>query len=274
MEFLRWLIKLLCSLFGKKESETVNQSEMSENENEIQEEQESETETEETNNIDTAMSKYSKIRVHVDDGHASTTPGKRSSYLCSGVLPALELYEWKSNREIGALIREGLEKEGFSVHTVTPESDVDVSLVERYKRANKDKAQYPDYSHLFLSVHSNAHGHGDAWTSARGWCIYTTKGQNNSDKLATCIYNRAAEIIPKLGSTLRKNTSDGDPDLEENFTVIYGANMPAVLTENLFYTNVEDTKILLSEEGKRAIAEIHVKGIMDYCDKYILKDAA
>lgn len=277
IEFLKELIKIILSLFSKKDDEnngTVVTEPTNGSETDLepaQQEQNNteETESQNTNNMEESV--YSKIRVHIDYGHASTTPGKRSSYLCSGVLPAIEVYEWKSNREIGGRIKEGLENLGFSVHVVTPENDVDVPLTQRYLRANNDKKQHPDMKHLFLSVHSNAHGHGDAWTTARGWCVYTTKGQNNSDKLADCVYYQAKENLPKLGATTRQQMSDGDPDYEENFTVIYGANMPAILTENLFYTNVEDAKILLSEEGKRLLADIHINGIKDYADKYLLK---
>ena len=38
---------------------------------------------------------YPNLLVCLDNGHASTTPGKRSSYLCSGALPKLELYEYE-----------------------------------------------------------------------------------------------------------------------------------------------------------------------------------
>ena len=123
--------------------------------------------------------------------------------------------------------------------------------------------------HLFLSIHSNACGNGSEWNSAKGWSAYTTKGQNNSDKLAECLYEAADEILPKYGLTTRGDNSDGDRDYEENFTVIYCANMPAVLTENLFFTNVKETEFLLSQEGKEAIAEIHLRGVMKYAEKYL-----
>lgn len=56
---------------------------------------------------------------------------------------------------------------------------------------------------------------------------------------------------------------------EENFTVIKGTTMPSVLTENMFYSNIDDTKFLLSDEGQKAICGIHVKGIINYIKKYL-----
>ena len=41
-------------------------------------------------------------------------------------------------------------------------------------------------------------------------------------------------------------------------------NCPAVLTENLFQDNREDTDYLLSEEGKRAIVKLHVDSLTEY----------
>ena len=37
-----------------------------------------------------------------------------------------------------------------------------------------------------------------------------------------------------------------------------------MLTENLFYTNQEDLKILKSDEGKKKIVDLHVEGIVNY----------
>lgn len=207
--------------------------------------------------------------VHIDNGHASSTPGKRSPYSANKVLPALDFYEYKSNREIAAILKDKLEEKGFSVDMVCPEVDEDIKLTARANRANAVMKENPSMRHLFLSIHSNACGKGSEWNSAKGWSAYTTKGQNNSDKLAECLYEAADEILPKYGLTTRGDSSDGDRDYEENFTVIYCANMPAVLTENLFFTNVKETEFLISQEGKEAIAEIHLRGVMKYAEKYL-----
>ena len=97
--------------------------------------------------------------------------------------------------------------------------------------------------------------------TGRGWSVYTTKGQTNSDKYATLIYKEAEKIIPTLGSKMRADYSDGDPDWEENFTLLYKAKCPAILTENLFYDSRSDLKILQSEAGRQAIADIHTNFI-------------
>lgn len=211
---------------------------------------------------------YPNLCVSCDPGHGSDTPGKCSPYVSSkDRLPALYFREYQFSREIANMLKEELAKYGVEVYiTVTEEKDV--SLTTRYQRANKFKEQHPDKKHVFVSIHANAAGNGQ-WMNARGWSVYTTKGQNNSDKLATCLYEAAEEILTPLGQKLRKDMSDGDPDYESNFTVIYGANMPAVLTENFFQDNVDDVKFLISDEGKKAIVDIHRKGILDYAEKYL-----
>jgi len=65
--------------------------------------------------------------------------------------------------------------------------------------------------------------------------------------------------------TLRKDMSDGDPDYEENFTVIYKTKCPAVLTENLFMDNKTDVAFLMSDEGRNVITDIHVNAIKRIC---------
>ena len=194
------------------------------------------------NNNNNHMNDYSKIMVHIDNGHAASTPGKRSPYSGFGTEPKLDLYEYKTNRIIAHKIQDRLEKIGFVVDMVVPEVDKDIQLTQRYSRANVMKGKHPEYKHIFISIHSNAFGDGRTWNSAEGWEAYTTKGQNNSDKLADCLYSAAESILIPMGKKIRTQMSDGDKDYEENFTVIWGANMPAVLTESFFYTNPQNAR--------------------------------
>ena len=258
---LKTIIEWIISLFNKH---VVTIDTKDDTTNEIIEQNEPEPDIE--------MNDYSNIMVHIDNGHASSTKGKRSPYAANKVPPELDFYEYKFNREVASILKEKLESNGFKVNMVCHELDEDIKLTVRANRANIVKGKNPSMKHLFISIHSNAFGKGESWNSARGWSAWTTKGQNNSDKLADCLYNAAEKILPKHNMTIRTEKSpDGDRDYEENFTVIYVANMPAVLTENLFYTNIKDTEFLLSDTGKEAIAEIHLQGIIEYSDKYLIK---
>ena len=120
---------------------------------------------------------------------------------------------------------------------------------------------------MLISVHANAAGNGTQWMNARGWSVWTTKGVTKSDAIATIFWEEANKLLPKYRMTMRKDNSDGDPDYEANFTIIYKALCPAILTENLFYDNKVDVDFLMSDLGREVIADIHVNAIKRICKK-------
>lgn len=65
------------------------------------------------------------------------------------------------------------------------------------------------------------------------------------------------------GLKLREDYSDKDPDKEENFYLLKNTICPAVLIENLFMTNKEDYKTLLSEEGQDKLTRVIVNSIKE-----------
>lgn len=58
--------------------------------------------------------------------------------------------------------------------------------------------------------------------------------------------------------------TDSDPDLESGFFILRHTLSPCVLTENLFMTNIDDYRFLMSEPGMEAITKLHVEGIEEY----------
>lgn len=189
------------------------------------------------------------MKVLIDNGHGSNTPGK-----CS---PDGRLREYAYTREIAERLVMELRKNGIDAERIVKE-EIDVPLAERCRRANEYKASEA----ILVSIHCNAAGNGSDWMSARGWEAWTSVGKTKADKLATCLYEDAEHCLP--GMKMRKDMADGDPDRESQFYILRHTNCPAVLTENLFQDNREDVEFLLSEEGKRAIVSLHVWGIMKY----------
>lgn len=204
---------------------------------------------------------YNGKLILLDNGHASTTPGKRSPKLEDGS----QFFEYEFNRDIVRRIADKLDAIGVSYRILVPEVDKDIILIERAKRANAICKEYGKDDCIFISIHANAAGNGTEWKNARGWSVWTTKGNTKSDPIATVFYEEAEKILPKLGMTLRKDMTDGDPDYEENFTVIYKTICPAILTENLFMDNKTDVAFLMSDVGRDAIAKIHVNAIKRLC---------
>ena len=259
-------ISWLKNLFKDKE-EAIADSGKTEPANEIPV-QSAETTNEiiEEQNEEPMKKPYEGVNFHVllDNGHASSTPGKRMQ-LENGTY----FFEYKFNREVVKKIAGKLDELGIPYEILVPEVEKDIALSTRAARANEFCDKYGAGNCFFISVHSNACGDGTAFNNAKGWSVYTTKGNTNSDKYATIMFNEAEKILPIYGMTTRANYADGDPDYEENFTVIYKTKCPAILTENLFFTNKKEVAWLMTEEGKDAIAEVHVKGIEEIIKKTI-----
>jgi len=201
---------------------------------------------------------YKNIHIILDNGHGEETPGKRS--------PDGKFREYRFNRVIVGMIADELEKLGISYSILVPET-CDISLKERVIRANKihQEQHSKGKTVILISVHANAAG-GSGWSNATGWSGWTTRGTTESDTLAACLYQAAHEVLDPKGMKIRKDMTDGDEDYEENFYIIYKSSMPSVLTENFFMTTKSDVAYLDSEEGKRDITDIHVKGIQKYIE--------
>ena len=193
------------------------------------------------------------MKILLDNGHGVETPGKRS--------PDGALREYACNRLIARQISDRLQSIGYDAKLIVSE-DTDIPIPERCRRVNDICRTYGKDNAILISVHINAAGHGSRWMTARGWGAYTTRENTQSDQLATCLYKAAEKYLP--GHRIRTDSTDGDPDLEENYYILRHTLCPAVLTENLFMDNPEDCRFLLSKEGQEAIVNLHIEGICNY----------
>lgn len=195
------------------------------------------------------------MKVLLDPGHGIDTPGKRS--------PDGTFLEYLYNRQIADLILEGLLLFDVDASLVVTETN-DISLRNRVNRVNTVCNKVGAQNVLLVSIHSNAAGMGRQWMKAQGWSCYTTKGKTMSDRAAECLYDAfEAEFVDRK---IRKDTSDGDRDIEENFYILQKSRCPAVLLENFFYDNQEECRWLLTDEAKERIAGAAVKGILKYIE--------
>lgn len=186
------------------------------------------------------------LYVLIDNGHGSNTPGK-----CS---PDKTIREYLYTRELAAGIYERLQTEpNIKPILITPELQ-DIPLSTRALRANKYCNRYGANKCILISLHLNASGNGD-WMKGKGWEVWTTRGQNNSDLLATMAFNIAIKLFGK--NNTRADYTDGDPDKENDWTILKKANCPAILTESFFMDNKSDYSYLLSEEGFNNIVALH-----------------
>lgn len=196
------------------------------------------------------------MKILIDNGHGQSTPGKRS--------PDGRFLEFQFNRTIAKQIVDDLRDRGYDAELLVPEDD-DIPLKDRCKRVNDIVAREGKQNVILISIHANAFGNGKEWTSPSGWSVYTSKGQTKADDLAEQLAKAAIKNLPQM--KMRAEKSDGDLDYEENFYILKHTTCPAVLTENGFYTNKEDLAILESHEGRRAITDLHVEGIVEHLTK-------
>ncbi|MBQ8421954.1 MAG: N-acetylmuramoyl-L-alanine amidase [Bacteroidales bacterium] len=191
------------------------------------------------------------MKILIDNGHGLDTPGKRS--------PDGTLIEAIYTRQLAKRIVVDLQDRGYDAELLVPEED-DISLAERVRRVNTACFLLDKQNVILISIHVNAAGNGTQWMNATGWSCYTTKGHTLSDTLATCLYQSARHTLK--GKAIRTDYArDGDPDWEENFYILRHTHCPAVLIENFFMDNKQDLAYLLSQEGRRAIAETIIDGI-------------
>lgn len=253
MSLLQTILNLFVSILKKKENtETI----ITQEDNTIDTENNDIFNNNNSSNIN-MTSKYNGKVILLDNGHAQSTQGKRSPLFDDGS----RFYEYEFARDIVRRIALELNKLGIKYHILVPEVKEDIALSTRANRANSYCNRYGKNNCVFISVHANAAGMGDKWMNARGWSVYTTKGVTKSDEIATIFWEEANKLLPKYNMTLRKDMTDGDPDYEANFTVIYKTICPAILTENLFQDNKIDASFLQSDLGREVIAKIHVNAI-------------
>ena len=190
------------------------------------------------------------MKVLIDNGHGENTPGKRS--------PDGRLREWSYTREIADLVVAGLRKNGIDAERIVKE-DSDVPLSERCRRANNI---YRDTGKkaILVSIHCNAAGSGASWMNAQGWSVFVSNNASlNSKRLAESLA-QVAECIPV---PVRK-PMPGQLYWQQNLAICRDPNCPAILSENFFQDNKEEVECLLSPEGKQAVAQIHIDGIIKY----------
>ena len=109
---------------------------------------------------------------------------------------------------------------------------------------------------IFLSIHSNAFGRS-GWETPSGietWYYHNSR----SGRAIASIFQK--HLIDTLGWNNRRLKSYPG---KKQFYVLRNTRMPAVLTENGFYTNKAEARLLLKDNIRQDIADAHVKAILE-----------
>ncbi len=188
----------------------------------------------------------------IDNGHGANTPGK-----CS---PDKQIREYSYAREIASLLEQKLkEKSITAIRIVTEENDV--PLITRVQRVNTICREFGAQNCCVISIHLDACPPNDGkWHNARGFSVRVAKNASSkSKKLAKLLYEQAEAL------NLKGNRSvPPEKYWVQNLAICRDTNCAAVLTENLFQDNKEDVAFLLSKDGKDAIVQLHLNGLLNY----------
>ena len=136
---------------------------------------------------------------------------------------------------------------------LTRSDDRFLTLSQRPAIANKGEAD------AFLSYHFNA---AESPNTASSWEIFTTRGQNRSDKLATAIGLEHAKQFPDQRQ--RQDWSDGDLDKEAGFAVIRGTDHPSCLMEGEFIHTTHGETLIKNPKNRQKMAVAAATGILNF----------
>lgn len=193
------------------------------------------------------------MRVLIDNAHGVDTKGKRS--------PNNLLQEWECTRQIAKMIFEQLTNDGIECYLLVTE-DIDVSLTERVKRANKHYKE--DNDTILISLHLNASGNGKDWCKGSGWQVIIN--DNASDKTKDLANFLTYSAVGKE-LNVRRQKKLCNYWIDNKLAILKNTKCPTVLTENLFMDNINDYHVLIHEDGKQLIADLHVDAIKNYIKK-------
>lgn len=169
-------------------------------------------------------------------------------------------YEYKSNRTIARKLSMELDKLGVEyTYTIHPDDRNDMSLQNRVGKANAVAYKEGKDNVLFISLHSDALGTAEKWYDANGYSIFTSVGDTKSDKYAKVFEEVAKEKLEPCKKKVRGL-------YEKNFYVLKHTICPAILLEQLFYSNEEDLEFLESDEGVKVLVDIIVEAIKRILD--------
>ena len=185
------------------------------------------------------MSKYLYI---LDNGHGLNTyikglnPYRKSKIWKDGT----QLFEYQFNRDIVKYLSFMLRENYIDYEILVPELR-DIPLRERVQRAN-ELAKNKDS--ILISIHSN-HFVSES--------VYGFETHYYKTGL------KIAEIFQKYTGQLSKDRGIK----QSNFYIIKNTSMPAILTENGFYSNEKECKDLLNSQFQYDIAEQHFRAILE-----------
>lgn len=233
--------------------------------------------------IGNTIPKYKVKTIVIDAGHGGHDPG------CFGASNREKIVALSVALKLGNLIEESFP----DVKVVyTRKTDVFIPLIERAEIANKAHAD------LFISIHCNASKAKTAY-GTESWVMglhvseanlavakrensvilleedykenYDGFDPNSAEAYITfSLYqnvniDKSLYLASKVETAFKTKMERFSRGIKQaGFLVLYKTNMPAILIETGFLTNLNDEKILGSEKGQTDIAETIYSAVKEY----------
>lgn len=161
--------------------------------------------------------------------------------------------EYQLNLEVSKKLRDALKQYGVEVIMTREENDVDISNVERAIYANERNAD------LVLRIHADASGN----SSVSGISVLVPGSKHISDKKIISLSRAAGQNILECMIEATGARSIGVVP-RDDLTGFNWSEVPVVLIEMGFMSNVSEDKTLNSPEYQDKIVEGIVDGILKY----------
>lgn len=197
------------------------------------------------------------------DGKYTTAPKKMFDH------GEFIFYEGLWNRAIAWMYATELYIHGLS-YKIVADGNIDFSLGYRVNAANMHYHQLNGgWKAYYHSIHGNAFGN----QLVNGIEVYTSPGDTPADPIATVMYNNLESILKwrmRPGWGLGKGEVKPDVDKEARFTVLMDTEMPSILSETGFYTNLAECKKMMEYSNMQKIVRAFRKTHETVVHKHML----
>lgn len=196
--------------------------------------------------------KTKTYKIVVDAGHGAPDGGAVSS---DGVEEA------GLNLEIAEKLRDALEDEGFLV-IMTREDENNIADTDKQKSIREMKSSdltnrvniaNNSGADIMISIHMNKFEGGSSW----GWQTFYSKNSDEGKRLATLVQS---SIQKNIDDRVNKRVALSI----EGIKIVDKTNIPVIIVECGFLSNVEDLKLLQTEEYQNKIAIGIVDGVKEF----------
>ena len=177
---------------------------------------------------------YSQVDIILDAGHGGKDPGANNG----------DAVEKDITLAIARMTEEILKDSGYKVKMIR-DDDSFIELTERPEIANRRNAK------VYVSIHCNSSEDGEG----KGIETFYTEQKGESNQ----------ELAEQIHIELIKHTEASDRGVKTaDYTVLVKTDMPAVLIETGFLTNLTERELLTENSYQEKVAHGIAEGIIEY----------